>query len=187
MSWLKTAQLFCPVPPVEDSRYEDIIWLHGPLGFTGLHQGLGDSFNYELWQPSNCDSVYVSVWFRESVVWRSIFFTLPVFLLFLSVPVVKATWEKDAGFLEYYSDVTDASIPTISLGVPNTERGELMSKRVYWLPQCRYREDSENVGGIVSPWKHLRSPQEDLEQKKFCSWCDTTDRKSFSLFRTPDF
>ncbi|XP_029304718.1 beta-1,3-glucosyltransferase isoform X3 [Cottoperca gobio] len=39
------------------------------------------------------------------------------------VPVVKATWEKDAGFLEYYSDVTDASIPTISLGVPNTERG----------------------------------------------------------------
>lgn len=43
---------------------------------------------------------------------------------------MKATWEKDAGFLEYYSDVTDASIPTISLGVPNTERGELMSKRV---------------------------------------------------------
>ncbi|XP_034746813.1 beta-1,3-glucosyltransferase [Etheostoma cragini] len=39
------------------------------------------------------------------------------------VPIVKATWEKDAGFLEYYSDVTDASIPTVSLGVPNTDRG----------------------------------------------------------------
>ncbi|KAK5858598.1 hypothetical protein PBY51_002727 [Eleginops maclovinus] len=39
------------------------------------------------------------------------------------VPVVKATWEKDAEFLEYYSDVSDASIPTLSLGVPNTERG----------------------------------------------------------------
>ncbi|XP_035523071.1 beta-1,3-glucosyltransferase [Morone saxatilis] len=39
------------------------------------------------------------------------------------VSVVKATWEKDAEFLEFYSDVTDASIPTISLGVPNTERG----------------------------------------------------------------
>ncbi|CAJ1063816.1 beta-1%2C3-glucosyltransferase [Xyrichtys novacula] len=39
------------------------------------------------------------------------------------VPVVKATWEKDAAFIEYYSDVSDASIPTISLGVPNTERG----------------------------------------------------------------
>ncbi|XP_077962681.1 beta-1,3-glucosyltransferase isoform X1 [Gasterosteus aculeatus] len=39
------------------------------------------------------------------------------------VPVVKATWEKDAGFIEYYSDVADASIPTIAVGVPNTERG----------------------------------------------------------------
>uniref|UniRef100_A0AAX7VD00 Fringe-like glycosyltransferase domain-containing protein n=1 Tax=Astatotilapia calliptera TaxID=8154 RepID=A0AAX7VD00_ASTCA len=39
------------------------------------------------------------------------------------VPVVKATWEKESGFLEYYSDVTDASIPTVSLGVSNTERG----------------------------------------------------------------
>ncbi|KAM6911889.1 beta-1,3-glucosyltransferase [Lycodopsis pacificus] len=39
------------------------------------------------------------------------------------LPVVKATWEKDAEFLEYYSDVADASIPTINLGVPNTERG----------------------------------------------------------------
>ncbi|XP_049448346.1 beta-1,3-glucosyltransferase isoform X3 [Epinephelus fuscoguttatus] len=38
------------------------------------------------------------------------------------VPVVRATWEKDAVFIEYYSDVADASIPTISLGVPNTER-----------------------------------------------------------------
>uniref|UniRef100_A0A8C5DTW3 Beta-1,3-glucosyltransferase-like n=1 Tax=Gouania willdenowi TaxID=441366 RepID=A0A8C5DTW3_GOUWI len=39
------------------------------------------------------------------------------------ISVVKATWEKDAGSLEYYSDVTDPSIPTISLGVANTERG----------------------------------------------------------------
>ncbi|XP_047462135.1 beta-1,3-glucosyltransferase [Mugil cephalus] len=39
------------------------------------------------------------------------------------IPIVKATWEKDAGFLEYYSDTTDPSIPTISLGLPNTERG----------------------------------------------------------------
>lgn len=52
-------------------------------------------------------------------------------LSLLTVPVVKATWEEDAGFLEYYSDVTDASIPTISLGVPNTERGELISSNVY--------------------------------------------------------
>lgn len=45
--------------------------------------------------------------------------------LFSKVPVVRATWEKDAGFLEFYSDVSDSSIPTVSLGVPNTERGEL--------------------------------------------------------------
>ncbi|XP_046906395.1 beta-1,3-glucosyltransferase-like [Hypomesus transpacificus] len=39
------------------------------------------------------------------------------------VPIVKATWAKDAALLEFYSDVTDPSIPTIHLGVPNTERG----------------------------------------------------------------
>ncbi|XP_056139784.1 beta-1,3-glucosyltransferase-like isoform X2 [Lampris incognitus] len=39
------------------------------------------------------------------------------------VPVVKKTWENHALFLEYYSDYADPSIPTINLGVPNTERG----------------------------------------------------------------
>ncbi|XP_027900946.1 beta 3-glucosyltransferase a [Xiphophorus couchianus] len=39
------------------------------------------------------------------------------------VPVIKKTWEKDALFLEYYSDHAEPSIPTINLGVPNTERG----------------------------------------------------------------
>ncbi|KAF7646540.1 hypothetical protein LDENG_00185900, partial [Lucifuga dentata] len=39
------------------------------------------------------------------------------------VPVIKKTWEKDALFLEYYSDYADPSIPTINLGIPNTERG----------------------------------------------------------------
>lgn len=40
-----------------------------------------------------------------------------------TVPVVKKTWFKDAGPLEFYSEKADKSIPTISLGVPNTERG----------------------------------------------------------------
>lgn len=40
-----------------------------------------------------------------------------------TVPLVKQTWEKDAASLEYYSDFTDPYIPTIHLGVPNTERG----------------------------------------------------------------
>lgn len=53
------------------------------------------------------------------VLFRDVF-PLPLFI----VPVVKATWEKDAEFLEFYSDVADASIPTVSLGVANTERGD---------------------------------------------------------------
>lgn len=49
---------------------------------------------------------------------------LIIFPPFAPVPVIKKTWEKEALFLEYYSDHSDPSIPTINLGVPNTERGE---------------------------------------------------------------
>ncbi|RXM95451.1 Beta-1,3-glucosyltransferase [Acipenser ruthenus] len=38
------------------------------------------------------------------------------------IPVVKKTWQKHAALIEYYSDHADATIPTINLGVPNTER-----------------------------------------------------------------
>ncbi|XP_041116023.1 beta-1,3-glucosyltransferase-like, partial [Polyodon spathula] len=41
----------------------------------------------------------------------------------VAVPVVKKTWQKHAALIEYYSDHADAAIPTINLGVPNTERG----------------------------------------------------------------
>lgn len=39
------------------------------------------------------------------------------------LPVVKQTWEREAALIEYYSDYRDISIPTIDLGIPNTERG----------------------------------------------------------------
>ncbi|KAL8190930.1 UNVERIFIED_CONTAM: Beta-1,3-glucosyltransferase [Gekko kuhli] len=39
------------------------------------------------------------------------------------VPIVKQTWEAEADLIEYYSDYTESSIPTVDLGVPNTERG----------------------------------------------------------------
>ncbi|XP_029458513.1 beta-1,3-glucosyltransferase isoform X3 [Rhinatrema bivittatum] len=39
------------------------------------------------------------------------------------VPVIKQTWEKQAALLEYYSDHTDSTIPTVDLGIPNVERG----------------------------------------------------------------
>ncbi|XP_071094064.1 beta-1,3-glucosyltransferase-like [Haliotis cracherodii] len=39
------------------------------------------------------------------------------------VPVVKKTWDRESRNIEYFSDVDDPSIPTITLGIPNTERG----------------------------------------------------------------
>lgn len=39
------------------------------------------------------------------------------------VPVVKATWGNTTSHIEYYSEVEDTDIPTVDLGVPNTERG----------------------------------------------------------------
>lgn len=42
------------------------------------------------------------------------------------VPVVKKTWAKDAVLLEFYSDIADPGIPTIDLGIPNTESGQYL-------------------------------------------------------------
>ena len=40
-----------------------------------------------------------------------------------AVSVIKKTWESDVKHLIYFSDVADDSIPTVTLGIPNTERG----------------------------------------------------------------
>ncbi|XP_066995868.1 beta-1,3-glucosyltransferase isoform X2 [Anabrus simplex] len=39
------------------------------------------------------------------------------------IPVVKKTWAKYATNIGFYSDIKDPAIPTINLGVPNTENG----------------------------------------------------------------
>ncbi|XP_051687722.1 beta-1,3-glucosyltransferase isoform X1 [Oryctolagus cuniculus] len=39
------------------------------------------------------------------------------------IPIVKQTWEREASFIEYYSDYAETSIPTVDLGIPNTDRG----------------------------------------------------------------
>ena len=44
-----------------------------------------------------------------------------------TVPVVQKTWGKQTKHIEYYSEEADESIPTIDLGVPNTEGGECKS------------------------------------------------------------
>ena len=45
-------------------------------------------------------------------------------LYIFPVPVVLKTWAKETDNLEFYSEIEDKSIPTIDLGVPNTERGK---------------------------------------------------------------
>ncbi|XP_019385656.1 PREDICTED: beta-1,3-glucosyltransferase isoform X1 [Crocodylus porosus] len=39
------------------------------------------------------------------------------------IPIVKQTWENEATLIEYYSDYAETSIPTVDLGIPNTDRG----------------------------------------------------------------
>ncbi|KAK8730004.1 hypothetical protein OTU49_008424 [Cherax quadricarinatus] len=39
------------------------------------------------------------------------------------LPIIQATWLKDATNYAIYSDVEDAAFGTVSLGIPNTERG----------------------------------------------------------------
>ena len=48
-----------------------------------------------------------------------------------TVPVVLKTWAKETTNLEFYSEVEDKNIPTVHLGIPNTERGNLYSYIVH--------------------------------------------------------
>ena len=53
-------------------------------------------------------------------------------LINVSVPIVLETWAKETKNIEFYSETADDSIPTIDLGIPNTERGEWL--KVVGLP-----------------------------------------------------
>ncbi|XP_007650436.2 beta-1,3-glucosyltransferase isoform X1 [Cricetulus griseus] len=39
------------------------------------------------------------------------------------IPIVKKTWAAQASLIEYYSDYAESPIPTVDLGIPNTDRG----------------------------------------------------------------
>nr|KAF6372995.1 beta 3-glucosyltransferase [Pipistrellus kuhlii] len=39
------------------------------------------------------------------------------------IPIVKQTWAGQASLIEFYSDYAESSIPTVDLGIPNTDRG----------------------------------------------------------------
>ncbi|XP_062602178.1 beta-1,3-glucosyltransferase-like [Saccostrea cucullata] len=61
------------------------------------------------------------------------------------VPIVKETWGKDTKNIEYFSEKEDPDIPTISLGVPNTERGhcgKTMAMLRRWHKDKKYAKAS---------------------------------------------
>ncbi|KAK4875404.1 hypothetical protein RN001_011826 [Aquatica leii] len=60
-----------------------------------------------------------------SVPKSSIYFAVKTYEKFHKdrVTVVKNTWGKHAEFINFFSNVEDKSVPTISVGVPNTEQG----------------------------------------------------------------
>lgn len=50
------------------------------------------------------------------------------FIVFnFAVPVVKSTWGNTTTHIQYYSETEDLSIPTVDLGIPNTERGHIFN------------------------------------------------------------
>uniref|UniRef100_A0A8C6RTG3 Beta-1,3-glucosyltransferase n=1 Tax=Nannospalax galili TaxID=1026970 RepID=A0A8C6RTG3_NANGA len=49
------------------------------------------------------------------------------------IPIVKQTWAGQANHIEYYSDYAESPIPTVDLGIPNTDRGESFHDKISWL------------------------------------------------------
>lgn len=64
------------------------------------------------------------------------------------IPVLKASWGKDAKEIEYFSDAEDGSIPTVVLGIPNTERGHC-AKFMAILNYVYERLNAKNYKWIV--------------------------------------
>lgn len=61
------------------------------------------------------------------------------------VTIVKETWGKDTQNIEYFSEKEDSSIPTINLGIPNTERGhcgKTMAMLRRWLKEKKFEKVS---------------------------------------------
>ncbi|XP_053374894.1 beta-1,3-glucosyltransferase-like [Mercenaria mercenaria] len=61
------------------------------------------------------------------------------------VPIVLETWAQETSNIEFYSEKEDRSIPTIDLGIPNTERGHCgktmaIMKRVVTTPELMKKQ-----------------------------------------------
>lgn len=79
------------------------------------------------------------------------------------IPIVKRTWGKYVPNLRYYSDIADPAIPTISVGVANTETGhcektfrmvEMMVREVSGMPEVKWLVIADDDTLIRSVSKH---------------------------------
>uniref|UniRef100_A0A0R3S1E7 N-acetylgalactosaminide beta-1,3-galactosyltransferase n=1 Tax=Elaeophora elaphi TaxID=1147741 RepID=A0A0R3S1E7_9BILA len=76
---------------------------------------------------SECITRYVQPDFKcmSKVTSNDVYFAIKTFSEFhkTRIVIVKRTWAKTAKFVEYFSDMEDHYVPTVNLGIQNTERG----------------------------------------------------------------
>ncbi|KAK6107588.1 Fringe-like family protein [Brugia pahangi] len=80
-----------------------------------------------LEHESQCITRYVQPDFQcmSKITNNDVYFAIKTFSEFhkTRIVIVKRTWAKTAKFVEYFSDMEDHYVPTINLGIQNTERG----------------------------------------------------------------
>ncbi|VDK71580.1 unnamed protein product [Litomosoides sigmodontis] len=76
---------------------------------------------------SQCITQYVQPDFQcgNKITNDDVYFAIKTFSEFhkTRLVIVKRTWAKMAKFVEYFSDIEDHYVPTVNLGIKNTERG----------------------------------------------------------------
>ncbi|OZC10704.1 Fringe-like protein [Onchocerca flexuosa] len=80
-----------------------------------------------LGHESQCITRYIPPDFQctNKITNNDVYFAVKTFSEFhkTRIVVVKRTWAKTAKFVEYFSDMEDHYVPTVNLGIQNTERG----------------------------------------------------------------
>ena len=52
------------------------------------------------------------------------------FIFIETVPLVKRLWTGSLKHVEYYSEYADPTIPTVNLGIENTEKGLIIKQTI---------------------------------------------------------
>ncbi|KAL3985218.1 Fringe-like family protein [Acanthocheilonema viteae] len=80
-----------------------------------------------LEHESQCITKYVQPDFQciNKITNNDVYFAIKTFSEFhkTRIVIVKRTWAKTAKYVEYFSDMEDHYVPTVNLGIQNTERG----------------------------------------------------------------